>query len=194
MYYKSIKRKYIGILSDHVYSKLKEEGCLDSEGHLLPNINNLKKEKTMFGKKRNEEEKKPELVVLDEIQDVPEMPVPATAPVPLTPAVKKKQFELSDTDAEFLGSSQYTPEAWEVIGRKHGIDPSTREMLPNTNNRAFVAVPKKYGVDESVVNGNPILTTHNINARPIPAAQVSAELARRNLTIPASDETHEEEV
>lgn len=113
--------------------------------------------------------------------------------------VKKRQFELSDSDIEFLGARQYQESAWEAIGRRHGVDATTRVALPNSNNRAFLAEPKRYLDPLPVVGG--IVTTQTINnvaapinIVPIPASGVRDELRKRDLTKPVSTETSTEDV
>lgn len=132
-------------------------------------------------------------------QDEETASVETEAPVKTQPAVKKKQFELSDNDFTFLGSNQYSDAAWESIGRRHGIDPATREVLPNTNNRAFLAMPKKW--EPLPVSKPEMVTTKNISAdyRQTAAvgatpAEIRAEMSRRNLTVPTGSEVTTEEI
>lgn len=114
--------------------------------------------------------------------------------LPQVEVIKKRQFELSDTDFEFLNKHHYSSEAWESIGRKHGIDPETREPIPNTHNRAFLGMPKKYAPPQPVTGKVTTLKGMNDPLVPIHSSQVDAELRKRNLTLPTSDETHEEEI
>jgi hypothetical protein len=102
---------------------------------------------------------------------------------------------LSDADFEFLNLGQYSQETWEAIGRKHGVDPTTREPLPNTGGRAFVAVVRKYS--PVALPGGYVVTTGNINAVPInprDTAAIRASLNGRDLTKPVNNDTTTEEI
>lgn len=119
--------------------------------------------------------------------------------IPSIPVVKKTQFELSDSDVNFLGSNQYSAEAWDLVGRRHGIDPTTREPIANTQNRAFLAVAKKW--PPLAPAPAETVTTKNIDANykqvlPVPAnpTAIRAEMSRRSLTTPTSSETTTEEI
>lgn len=57
---------------------------------------------------------------------------------------KKRQVELSDDDFAHLNAAQFSDQAWEDVARKHGFDPATRELIPNSNNRSYMALPKKW--------------------------------------------------
>ena len=104
-----------------------------------------------------------------------------------------KQFELSDGDIEFLGANQYSDASWEVVGRRHSVDPSTRKLI--TAPRVFYAQVKKWAPTEPP-KVDKILTTANINSTPLPmdSSLIREELRKRDLTIPVSDETTTEEV
>lgn len=109
--------------------------------------------------------------------------------------VVKKQFELSEDDLATLARGGYSDAAWEIIGRKHRIDPTTKEQVGRT---AYVAVPKTWPKIEAK-GGVPITTANFTNQHgAIHAgenmAAVRATLLSRDLTKPVSEETHEEEV
>lgn len=61
-----------------------------------------------------------------------------------TVKIKKKQIELSDDDVTLLNMSQFSDSAWEDIARKHSFDYTTREAIPNTKNRGYLAQHKKW--------------------------------------------------
>ncbi len=109
--------------------------------------------------------------------------------------VQVKQFELSDADVLYLGAAQYSDDAWQHIGRKHGVDHTTREVLPNTYNRAFIAQVKKYTPLPSGLQPT-IMTTKNMFSDAVPAdsAAIRDAMRKRDLTKPTSDEKFEEEV
>jgi len=109
--------------------------------------------------------------------------------------VIKRQFELSEDDLATLAHGGYSDAAWEIIGRKHRIDPATKEQVGRT---AYIAVPKTWPQVEA--KGGVPITTANftnqhgaINASENMAA-VRASLLSGDLTKPVSEETHEEEV
>lgn len=112
--------------------------------------------------------------------------------------VLKRQFELSDDDLATLARGSYSETAWELIGRKHRIDPTTKEQV---GERAYIAVPKKWP-DLTPLRGVPVTTTNigdpTLGIAPMSAANniagVRASLLKRDLTKPVSEETHEEEV
>ena len=125
---------------------------------------------------------------------------------PAAPGPVYKQFELSETDITLLNLGQYSDKAWEAVGRRHKIDPTTREKVDGSA-KVYIAVPKNWP-KLPPVTGVPV-TTQNIdgmsqalgitgNAAPIQARDniegVRAALRKANLTKPISDETHEEEV
>lgn len=129
----------------------------------------------------------------------------APAPKPVT-VIKRKQFELGDSDITFLNQNQFSEEAWEAIGRRHGVDHTTRESLGSQyKGRGFLAIPKKWEPLPSPVGG--VLTSNGfqaatdgfINTKPISAKSnmsgVQAELrGRKTLTTPITDTETEETV
>ena len=112
------------------------------------------------------------------------------------PAPKKRQIELSDTDIETLGRHQYSDVAWDLIGRRHGVDPTTRESIPNTNNRAFLAFPKLWPVAPKPTGG--ILTANGMKqSDPVHTRSELRRMTETNsdaLTQPISDHTTTEEI
>ncbi len=115
-----------------------------------------------------------------------------TKEAPIAPPVKKHQFELSDNDLEFLGSNQYSEDAWLTIGYNRGFDPATREILPNTKNRAYLAVPKKYPPVPMKHTGP--LSTTNIQPKVVSASEIRDVMRQRDLTKPTSEEVTEEQI
>ena len=63
---------------------------------------------------------------------------------PVTTGAKKKQIELSDDDIALLNMSQFSDAAWEDVARKHSFDPASREPIPNSKNRGYLAQHKKW--------------------------------------------------
>lgn len=119
----------------------------------------------------------------------------------VAPTPKEKQFELSDNDAELLGASQYSDKAWDVIGRKHGIDPTTRKVIEHSHNRAFTAEIKKWEPLPSAKGGT--VTTRSIDSNgvysqdeaiPADPAAIRQEMRKRDLTKPTSPEVTTEQV
>ncbi len=112
------------------------------------------------------------------------------------PTEKRRQYELSDADVEFLGENQYSDEAWLRIARKHLFDPDTREYTIAGTKRAFTAIPKKDW--PPYVEKGGVLTSNGMQAgkgvAPIPHEMMREVLANRDLTKPTSDETHTEEI
>jgi hypothetical protein len=74
------------------------------------------------------------------------------------PTPPKRQYELSDNDAEYLGKKFYSKAAWLAIAIRHGFDPETMEVLEGTNDRALIAVPKKYPKPEPQKANGPLTT------------------------------------
>lgn len=120
------------------------------------------------------------------------------------PAVPARQVELADFDIEILNAGQYSDAAWEAVGRRHKVDPTTRQAIAGSNGRGFLMVPKSWppitpprGVPVTTQNINNILNDFG-QSTPIHAegnmAAVRAALLSRDLTKPVSEETHEEEV
>lgn len=124
----------------------------------------------------------------------PNMNTSEASPAVGTQLESFRQFELSESDIEFLGGHQYSEKAWEMVGRKHGIDPATRKIIDG-NNRAYLAAPKRWAPLQDLTAPK-ILTTENINANPLPkdAQAIRDNLRNRDLTVPTSDETKTEEV
>lgn len=119
--------------------------------------------------------------------------VPANGPAPAAP--KKKQFELSDTDFEILNQGQYSKAAWDYIGRRHSIDPDSRESLGDKQGRAFLAFPKKWAEEPPKQGG--VLTTKNINAvsiHPSDIGSIRSSLHARDLTKPEAEAVATEQV
>ncbi len=83
-------------------------------------------------------------------------------------APKKRQFELSTFDFDFLSKAQFSATAWVVIAKRHGVDPASVEQLPNTNNRGYLGFPKVYPreapVYNSAVSGPGIVTREELSA------------------------------
>lgn len=113
-----------------------------------------------------------------------------------------RQVELADFDIEILNAGQYSDKAWEAVGRRHKVDPTTREAIEGTKGRGFLMAPKAWPAI-APTTGVPV-GTQNINimseftGQPVHAgsnmAAVRASLLSRDLTKPVSEETHEEEV
>jgi len=59
------------------------------------------------------------------------------------PKQQYMQFELGLSDLEYLGKYQYSAAAWEMIGRRHGVDPTTRVPI-DTAGKVFEALPKRW--------------------------------------------------
>ncbi len=132
-------------------------------------------------------------------KEVEELPEAVGEPEKQVTKSPVKQFELSDSDTSFLGAAQYSDAAWQDIGRKHGIDPTTRISIENTQNRAFIAEIKKW---EPLTPVGGMVTTKNIGSSeyrqtvPVPAnsGAIRDEMRKRDLTKPTSDEVVEEQV
>lgn len=132
-----------------------------------------------MAKPNNNQIKTKPLKIAEEIKDV------------TNSVVKKKQFELSDTDFEILNLGQYSKAAWEKVGRRHSIDPESRESLGDKQGRAFLATPKRWDPEPPQQGG--VVTTAVFNANPnanfsnrgeITAGSLRTTLAARNLTTP----------
>jgi hypothetical protein len=134
--------------------------------------------------------------LVDMIEVETAVPVQPTIEIPVAQVVRnvrKKQVELSDSDLEHLSSGQYSEKVWNDIGRRHGVDPTSREAIPGSAGRGFLMVAKVWPAVESPKGG--ILTAEGMRydpTVPIPAAAARSALLSQDASEPINDETSEE--
>lgn len=107
------------------------------------------------------------------------------------PKGKKRQYELSEIDLEYLGKKGYSKSAWSFLGERYSFDPTTVEMQDektytddNGTERpcppTFLALPtnRRYRPNRPKNVADAIVSTRKM----------------RGIAEPETDETHTEEV